>query len=669
MSKVILELRNSLKFYVSGNEITRALKETNVTFAAGEFVAITGESGSGKSTLLHILAGILPCDRGAVWLDGTTTEQYGDTEWEEYRREVISFVSQDYGILSGNTVLENVMSALYIAGMRKKEALARAKELLQKVELWTYRHRRAARLSSGQKQRLSIARAVAKPAPVLLADEPTGNLDKENTENILRLFREEAKKRLVIMVTHNYESAEDYVTRHILVEDGIIAADEQLCMAEELRENKTEKKNGKRGFLSEILACYQLKARPVWSALMSLFFMLTAFMVFVLLGTFISRLDDVDTRAFNSKTFTNEDERRLLARKTNAGLFSGADYKAILSVTGVEAIEKYGMFSDTPCYFRENVDYSFKVTEYIDEATHEKKFKKERILGETDVFGHSVPVFAKNENFLSAGRYPQGFGEAVAAGDEELIGTMVTAYYAEPAGQGKRSVASRVFEIVGVTEYGDGLYFSDACAEDIYRVMERGNYKVGEVTGHSDEIAITLKAYAYADRVMSKLSSMGYEVISPYQMCSIVQNEELAAERLHTLVVCSVSFLVLVLVELLLMGVLFDTQMISYLRLKHIGLAYKTALASVFWQVMLLTLCGQLIAICVIRWTGIGEIRQLVQILDYLELRHYGILSLIHFAVSCLSVLVTGVLLKRRIFPFAQRNIDIDLSELDAGKE
>jgi hypothetical protein len=254
-------------------------------------------------------------------------------------------------------------------------------------------------------------------------------------------------------------------------------------------------------------------------------------------------------------------------------------------------------------------------------------------------------------------------------GGEELLGTIVAAYYAEPAGQGRRSIVSKSFTVVGVTEYGEGLYFSEACAEEIYRLMERGAYAAGTITGHSNEIAITLKDYAYADRAMKQLTELGFEVISPYQMCSVVQNEELAEERLHTLVVCGASFLVLVLVELVLAAVLFDTEMISYLRLKHMGLAYRTAKSSVFGQMTVLTLAGQLLATALVWWSSTKEIVQLIQILDYLELHHYVILSLMHFAVSCLAVIVVGELLRRRAFPFVQRNKDIDLSELDAGKE
>ena len=165
MKKVNLELKNGLKFYVSGQEITLALQNVNLKLTTGEFVAVTGESGSGKSTLAHVLAGIFPCEQGELLVDGMPTEQNTEAEWEDYRREYISFVAQNYGILPGNTVMENVISALLLSGMTKREAKQRASYLLKQVDLWKLRRRKAGKLSSGQKQRLSVARAVAKPAP------------------------------------------------------------------------------------------------------------------------------------------------------------------------------------------------------------------------------------------------------------------------------------------------------------------------------------------------------------------------------------------------------------------------------------------------------------------------------------------------------------------------
>lgn len=213
----LLTLENLYKYYTGTQSVVVGLNGLNLSFDAGEFVAITGESGSGKSTLAHVLGGILPYESGELLLNDHPTSHYDGQDWERYRLEQISFISQSYGILPGSTVLSNVVSALRLTGMDAKAAHREAGVILRKVELWDLRHRRAARLSSGQKQRLSIARALAKPAPILLADEPTGNLDAENSAKIIALLAEAAKERLVILITHEFSEAEDYVTRHIVL--------------------------------------------------------------------------------------------------------------------------------------------------------------------------------------------------------------------------------------------------------------------------------------------------------------------------------------------------------------------------------------------------------------------------------------------------------------------
>ena len=237
MEKVRIELQNISKSYYSETAVTQALRKVSLTFRMGEFVAITGESGSGKSTLLNIIGGMDTFDEGEMLVDGEATFQYDDEDWESYRRTKIGYVFQDYSLIGHYTALDNIVSALVIMGQDTEDAKKIAMDYLAQVGLAGYETHRASELSSGQKQRLSIARALAKNTGIIVADEPTGNLDSETGTQIIQLLKELSKERLVIMVTHNYDQAEDYVTRKIRLHDGQIISDVQVNQEEDSLEN------------------------------------------------------------------------------------------------------------------------------------------------------------------------------------------------------------------------------------------------------------------------------------------------------------------------------------------------------------------------------------------------------------------------------------------------
>ncbi|MBQ8625098.1 MAG: ABC transporter ATP-binding protein, partial [Agathobacter sp.] len=225
MEKVRIRLEGISKSYYAKTAVTQALRKVNLTFQMGEFVAITGESGSGKSTLLNIIGGMDTFDDGEMYVDGQPTFQYDDEDWEEYRRNKIGYVFQDYSLIGHYTVLDNMMSGLLIMGESRESAERISRHYLKLVGLEGYELHKATELSSGQKQRLSIARALAKNTGIIVADEPTGNLDSETGEQIIALLKELSKERLVIMVTHNYEQAAAYVTRKIRIHEGEIVVD------------------------------------------------------------------------------------------------------------------------------------------------------------------------------------------------------------------------------------------------------------------------------------------------------------------------------------------------------------------------------------------------------------------------------------------------------------
>ena len=222
MQQVRIKLQNISKYYYSETAVTQALQGINLEFRMGEFVAITGESGSGKSTLLRIISGMDTFDDGELYVDGQPTFQYDEDDWEEYRRTKIGFVFQDYSLIGHYTAKENIVSALLIMGVPEKEAGDKAIHYLERVGLSAQRDQRASKLSSGQKQRLSIARALAKSPRVLLADEPTGNLDRKNSLSIMELFSQlHTQGMTIVMVTHSDEVA-SYAIRQIHMRDGTI---------------------------------------------------------------------------------------------------------------------------------------------------------------------------------------------------------------------------------------------------------------------------------------------------------------------------------------------------------------------------------------------------------------------------------------------------------------
>ena len=221
----MLQLKNIVKDYMIGDSTQKVLKGVSINFRANEFVSILGPSGSGKTTLLHIIGGLDQYTTGDLIINGVSTQKYKDSDWDLYRNKSIGFVFQSYNLIPHQTVLANVELALTLAGVSKSERRRRATEVLTKVGLADHLHKKPNQMSGGQMQRVAIARALINNPEILLADEPTGALDTETSVQIMELLKEIARDKLVIMVTHNPELAEQYSTRIIRLLDGRIQDD------------------------------------------------------------------------------------------------------------------------------------------------------------------------------------------------------------------------------------------------------------------------------------------------------------------------------------------------------------------------------------------------------------------------------------------------------------
>lgn len=241
----MIELKNLSKYYANEGSITLGLRDINLVLKRNEIIAITGDSGSGKSTLLNVICGVDTYDEGEMYFLGNETSYFNQNDMDEYRKNHIGFIYQNYNIIDSYTVLENVMLPMLINGKNQQEAKARALELIQKVGLYDRRNNQGIKLSGGEKQRCVIARALASDCEILACDEPTGNLDSTTGAEIIKLIKEVAEDKLVLIVTHNYDEVKDIVTRRIKISDGEVVEDYRIQKLDQEQEDLMVKDTSK----------------------------------------------------------------------------------------------------------------------------------------------------------------------------------------------------------------------------------------------------------------------------------------------------------------------------------------------------------------------------------------------------------------------------------------
>ena len=260
----MLQIKQIYKQYKTGNLVQKALDGVSLNLRDNEFVAILGPSGSGKTTLLNIIGGLDRYDSGDLVINGISTKKYKDRDWDSYRNHTIGFVFQSYNLIPHQTVLANVELALTISGVSRAERRKRAVKALEQVGLGKQLHKKPSQMSGGQMQRVAIARALVNNPSILLADEPTGALDSETSVQVMDLLKEVAKDRLVVMVTHNPELAEEYATRIVKVKDGKIFSDsDPFDVPENTRQAPIHRNMGKSSM--SVLTALSLSFQNLWT--------------------------------------------------------------------------------------------------------------------------------------------------------------------------------------------------------------------------------------------------------------------------------------------------------------------------------------------------------------------------------------------------------------------
>lgn len=260
----MLHIKNIKKEYIIGDQIFPALKGIDVSFRKQEFVAILGHSGSGKTTLLNIIGGLDRYDSGDLIIDGISTKNYKDKDWDAYRNHRVGFVFQNYNLIPHLDILSNVELALTLSGVSREERIKRATEVLTRVGLFDHIHKRPNQLSGGQQQRVSIARALVNDPSIILADEPTGALDSETSVDIMNLLTEISKDKLIIMVTHNGELAKKYASRTVNLKDGLVVNDTNpLETNKEIQKNPPIEKTSMNFFTALRLSLKNLLTKKV----------------------------------------------------------------------------------------------------------------------------------------------------------------------------------------------------------------------------------------------------------------------------------------------------------------------------------------------------------------------------------------------------------------------
>lgn len=348
----MLKLENVSKIYYTNGIVATGISKVNLELNIGEFVVITGESGSGKSTLLNVISGIDSYEEGEMYINGKETSHYTEKDFEEYRKKYIANIFQSFNLINSYTVYQNVELVLLLNGYKRKQIKKKVLDIIDKVGLTKFKNTKVSKLSGGQKQRVAIARAIVKDTPIIVADEPTGNLDTKSAYEIIELLKNVAKDKLVVIVTHNIEQVEKYATRIIKMHDGRMIQNTEIKNINE--DSKITQASGKN---ITIPNQYRLGIRNtfnIFSKFILLFIVFTFMSVAFLSEYSAFKLVEHSTEESSGYSANLRDisKERILINKQNREPFTEDDYSKIKQLSNIDYIVEDDISLDTEFILR-----------------------------------------------------------------------------------------------------------------------------------------------------------------------------------------------------------------------------------------------------------------------------------------------------------------------------
>lgn len=352
--------------------IASGISKVNLDFHIGEFVVITGESGSGKTTLLNVISGLDSYEEGEMYIDGKETSHYLASDFEEYRKKYIGNIFQNFNLVNSYTVYQNIELILLINGYTRSEIKKRVPDIIKRVGLEEHTRTKVSKLSGGQKQRVAIARALAKDTDIIVADEPTGNLDSVSAQGIVQLLSEIAHDKLVIVVTHNFEQFEMHATRKIKMHDGAVVEDTRDTAAVKASPDvdkalaSTGIQTGGRAQDRNITAGSKIRLgiRNTFNIFPKFILLLIVFLFVVVsvtseYTTFKHQQEEEDKLGYNDY-FYNYSEDRIVLKKTDGSAFTEDDFNAIKNTANIRSISPNDILLDNSLYI-EDEEFSYEV--------------------------------------------------------------------------------------------------------------------------------------------------------------------------------------------------------------------------------------------------------------------------------------------------------------------